>query len=86
MWYEWVARFVQGGSVRVRINLDIGHYFQALKDCGKGMHYLLYFLIVTDMLDFLTTRALEDGQVGVSILLYVDDIISFSIIWQKRLI
>jgi mannosylglycoprotein endo-beta-mannosidase len=31
LWCEWVARFVQGGSVGIRVNDDIGHYFQTLK-------------------------------------------------------
>ena len=26
-WCEWMARFVQGGSVGIRVNDDIGHYF-----------------------------------------------------------
>jgi hypothetical protein len=30
-WCEWIARFVQGGSVGIRVNDDIGHYFQTLK-------------------------------------------------------
>ena len=28
---EWIARFVQGGSVGIKVNDDIGHYFQTLK-------------------------------------------------------
>ena len=30
-WCEWVARFIQGGSVGIRVNDDIGHYFQDRK-------------------------------------------------------
>ena len=26
-WCDWVGRFVQGGSVGIRVNDDIGHYF-----------------------------------------------------------
>jgi hypothetical protein len=33
---EWVSRFVQGGRVGIRINDDIGHYFQTLKDLCQG--------------------------------------------------
>jgi hypothetical protein len=28
---EWVAMFVQGGSVEIKGNDEIGHYFQTLK-------------------------------------------------------
>ena len=27
LWCDWIARFVQGGSVGIRVNDDIGHYF-----------------------------------------------------------
>jgi hypothetical protein len=27
LWCEWVARLIQGGSVGIRVNDDIGHYF-----------------------------------------------------------
>jgi hypothetical protein len=30
-WCGWVARFVQGGSIGIRVNDDIGHYFHTLK-------------------------------------------------------
>jgi hypothetical protein len=30
-WCEWIARFIQGGSVGIRVNDDIEHYFQTLK-------------------------------------------------------
>jgi hypothetical protein len=36
LWCEWVARFVQGGSVGIRVNDDIGHYFQTLKGLRQG--------------------------------------------------
>jgi hypothetical protein len=26
-WCNWIARFFQGGSVGIRVNDDIGHYF-----------------------------------------------------------
>ena len=31
LWCEWVARFMQGGSVSIHFNVAIGHYFQTLK-------------------------------------------------------
>jgi hypothetical protein len=30
-WCNWIARFVQGRSVGIRVNDGIGHYFQTLK-------------------------------------------------------
>jgi hypothetical protein len=35
-WCEWVTRFVQGGSLGIRVNDDIGHYFQTLKGLRQG--------------------------------------------------
>jgi hypothetical protein len=88
MWCEWVARFVQGGSVGIRVNDDIGHYFQTLKGLRQGDPLSpLLFNLVADMLAILIMRAKEDGQVGgliphlvdggVSILQYADDTILF---------
>jgi hypothetical protein len=31
-WCEWVARFVQGGSVGIKVNDDIGHHLKKLND------------------------------------------------------
>jgi hypothetical protein len=87
-WCEWVARFVQGGSVGIKVNDDIGHYFQTLKGLRQGdpMSPIL-FNIVADMLAVLIARAKEDGQIrglvphlvegGISVLQYADDTILF---------
>jgi hypothetical protein len=83
-----VAQFVQGGSVGIRVNDDIGHYFQTLKGLRQGDPLSpMLFNIVADMLAILIARATEDGQVGgliphlveggVSILQYADDTILF---------
>ena len=29
-WLQWIQNFVSGGSVAVKVNDDIGHYFQIL--------------------------------------------------------
>ena len=64
-WCEWVARFVQGGSVGIRVNDDIGHYFQTLKGLRQGDPLSpILFNIVADMLAVLIGRAKADGQVG----------------------
>ena len=28
LWCDWISSFVKGGSVGIRVNDDIGHYFQ----------------------------------------------------------
>ena len=64
-WCEWVARFVQGGSVGIRVNDDIGHFFQTLKGLRQGDPLSpILFNLVADMLAILIARAKEDGQVG----------------------
>jgi hypothetical protein len=87
-WRDWVARFVQGGSVGIRVNDDIGHYFQTLKGLRQGDPLSpMLFNIVADMLAILIAWTKETGQVGgliphlveggVSILQYADDTILF---------
>ena len=64
-WCEWVARFVQGGSVGIKVNEDIGHYFQTLKGLRQGDPLSpILFNLVADMLAVLIARSKEDGQVG----------------------
>ena len=33
---EWIKQFVQGGSVGIKVNDDIGHYFQTRKGLKQG--------------------------------------------------
>ena len=87
-WRNQVGSQVQKGSVRIKVNDDIGHYFQTHKDLRQG-HYMspLLFNIVADMLAILIGRAKQHGQVeglvphmvdgGVSILQYADDTVLF---------
>ena len=75
-------------SVGIKVNDDIGHYFQTHKGLRQGdpMSPIL-FNIVVDMLAILIGREKEAGQVGglvphlvdggVSILQYADDTIIF---------
>ena len=85
---EWVAKFVQGGSVGIRENDDIGHHFQTSKGLRQGdLLSPMLFKIVADMLAILIATANEDGQVGgliphlveggVLISQYADDTILF---------
>ncbi|XP_073354001.1 uncharacterized protein [Aegilops tauschii subsp. strangulata] len=87
-WRKQVESFVQGGSVGIKVNDDIGQYFQTLKGLRQGdpMSPIL-FNVVVDMLAVLVNRAKQDGQVGgliphlveggVPILQYADDTIIF---------
>ena len=79
---------VQKGSVGIKVNDDIGHYFQTHKGPRQedSMSPLL-FNIVADMLAVIIGRAKQHGHVeglvphlvdgGVSILQYADDTILF---------
>ena len=80
--------FIHKGSVGVKVNDDIGQFFQTHKGLGQGdsMSPVL-FNIVADMLTILIDRAKEKGQIGglipnlidggVSVLQYADDTIIF---------
>jgi hypothetical protein len=79
---------VSGGSVVIKVNDDIGPYFQTKWGLRQGdpMSPIL-FNIVADMLALLINRAKTDGQIrgviphlvdnGLSILQYADDTIIF---------
>jgi hypothetical protein len=87
-WCRWIEGMVTGGSVGIKVNDDVGHYFQTKRGLRQGdpMSPIL-FNIVTDVLAILIKRAKEDGQInriiphlvddGLSILQYVDDTIIF---------
>jgi hypothetical protein len=87
-WCEWIQNYIVKGSVGIRLNNDIGHYFQTKKGLRQGDPLSpILFNIVADMLAILIKRAKEDGQVsgliphlldgGVPILQYDDDTILF---------
>jgi hypothetical protein len=64
LWCEWVTRFILGGCVGIRVNDDIGHYFQTLKGLCQGDPLSpILFNIVADMLAIMIARAKDDGQV-----------------------
>jgi hypothetical protein len=76
------------GSVGIKVNDDIGYYFQTLKGLRQDDPLSpILFNIVADMLAILIARAREDGQIGslvphlvdggISILQYADDTIVF---------
>ena len=87
-WCRWVENFISGGSVGIKVNDDIGHYFQTKKGVRQGDPLSpVLFNIVADMLALLIKRAKNDGQIkgiiphlvedGLSILQYADDTILF---------
>jgi hypothetical protein len=87
-WRRQVVSFIQKGSVGIKVNDDVGNYFQTHKVLRQGdpMSPIL-FNIVANMLAVLIGRAKENGLVGglvphlvdggVSILQYADDTIIF---------
>jgi hypothetical protein len=88
LWSKWIHQFVSGGSVAVKVNNDVGRYFQTRKGLQQGDPLSpILFNLVADMLAIFITRAKEDGQIqgliphlvedGLSILQYADDTILF---------
>jgi len=87
-WCRWIERMISGGSVGIKVNDEIGSYFQTKRGLRQGdpMSPIL-FNIVADMLALIIKRAKDDGQIrgvipnllddGLSILQYVDDTIIF---------
>lgn len=88
IWRKHIDHFIRKGSVGIKVNDDVGHFFQTLKGLRQGdpMSPIL-FNIVADMLALMIRRANEKGLVrglvphlvdgGVSILQYADDTILF---------
>ena len=63
-WCRWVENFISGGSVGIKVNDDIGHYFQTKKGVRQGDPLSpVLFNIVADMLALLIKRAKNDGQI-----------------------
>src|SRR6266542_370323 len=85
-WREWIHSFITGGSVAIKVNDDVGHYFQTKKGLRQGDPLSpILFNIVADMLAVLIEHAKVNGQIegvvphlvdgGLSILQYADDTI-----------
>jgi hypothetical protein len=83
-----INSFVSGGSVAIKVNDDVGRYFQTLKGLRQGDPLSpMLFNIVADMLAIMIERAKSDGLIegviphlvdgGLSILQYADDTILF---------
>jgi hypothetical protein len=87
-WCKWVASFMEGGHVGIKINDQVDQNFQTKKGVRQGDPLSpILFNIVVDMLAILINRAKEEGQIlgvipnlvddGLSILQYADDTILF---------
>jgi len=44
-WHEWISKVIFRGSVAVKVNDNIGHYFQTRKGVCQGICYLRSCLI-----------------------------------------
>jgi hypothetical protein len=63
-WCSWIQNYIEKGSVGIRVNNDIGHYFQTKKGLRQGDPLSpILFNIVADMLAILIAGAKEDSQV-----------------------
>jgi retron-type reverse transcriptase len=87
-WRALIHNFIFGGSVAIKVNDDVGRYFQTKKGLRQGDPLSpILFNIVVDMLAIMIKRAKADGQIegvvthivdgGLSILQYADDTILF---------
>jgi hypothetical protein len=87
-WCKWVASFIEGGHVGIKVNDIVGQNFQTKKGVRQGDPLSsILFNIVVDMLAVLINRAKSEGQTkgvipdltddGLSIMQYVDDTILF---------
>ena len=87
-WCRWVEGMISGGSVGIKVNDEIGAYFQTKRGLRQGNPLSpILFNIVADILALIIKRAKDDGQIrgvipnllddGLSILQYADDTIIF---------
>ena len=88
VWCNWIDQIVQGGSVNIKVNDEVGHFFQTKKGVRQGDPLSpMLFNLVADMLATLIFRAKANEKIrgvvphlvddGLSILQYADDTILF---------
>jgi hypothetical protein len=83
LWLD--KKIVEKGSVGIKVNNDISHYFQTWKGLRQGDPLPpIIFNIVADMLAILIARAKEDGQVEGLIPHLVDGGCLFYNMWMIR--
>jgi hypothetical protein len=57
-WGKWIASFMEGGHVGIKVNDQVGNNFQTCKGVRQGdLLSLILFNIVVDMLAILINRA-----------------------------
>jgi hypothetical protein len=57
-WRKWVASFMEGGDVGIKVNDQVGQNFQTKRGVRQGVPLsLILFNIVVDMLAILINRA-----------------------------
>ena len=45
VWCKWIEAFTKGGNVGIKVNGQIGSYFQTKKGFDKVIHYRQYYLL-----------------------------------------
>jgi hypothetical protein len=64
IWCKWVASFMEGGHLGVKVNDTVGQNYQTKKGVRQGDPLSpLLFNIVVDMLAVIINRAKSEGQV-----------------------
>ena len=87
-WAAWIKQTTSKGSVGIKVNDNVGHFFQTKKGVRQGdLLSPILFNIVVDVLAILIARAKDNGLLrgldpnlvddGLSILQYADDTILF---------
>jgi hypothetical protein len=62
IWCNWIDKMVRWGSVSIKVNDHIGHYFQSKKGLWQGNPLSsILFNLVGDMLAILIERVKENG-------------------------
>src|SRR6266508_1872660 len=73
-WCDWIDKVMSKGSVAVKVNDQVGHYFQTRKGVRQGDPLSsILFNIVVDMLVVLIEMAKEDEQFRGMVPHLVDD-------------
>jgi len=63
VWCDWVKVFVQGGNVGIKVNDQMGSYFQTEKGLRQGDPLSsILFNIVVDMLAIILSRAKDEAK------------------------
>jgi hypothetical protein len=62
LWCKWIDQIVHGGSVGIKVNDEMGYYFQSKKGLHQGDPLSPILLnLVANMLAIIIERAKENG-------------------------